>query len=224
MLRCEEDQAAELFRIAKGDRVLNILCLNRDMANQMYLLKDQTLLFAHGAIMETEDGIRLESRMAANRMYSYPKDGFCGNENVVRADETDPVFDIWKADTQERELSAKVVQTAATRFTVKLPENFMDGLKDLLVQIRYQGDIGHLFINGTMVNDNFCNGDVWEFGVRTFEEELKEHPLTLTITPLRVGANVNVESAMAARMENAEAYIGELERVELCPVYEFVLR
>jgi hypothetical protein len=33
-----------------------------------------------------------------------------------------------------------------------------------------------------------------------------------------------VESAMAARMENAEAYIGELERVELCPVYEFVLR
>ena len=224
VLRCEEDQAAELFRIAKGDRVLNILCLKRDMANQMYLLKDQTLLFAHGAIMETEDGIRLESRMAANRMYSYPKDGFCGNENVVRADETDPVFDIWKADTQERELSAKVVQTAATRFTVKLPENFMDGLKDLLVQIRYQGDIGHLFINGTMVNDNFCNGDVWEFGVRTFEEELKEHPLTLTITPLRVGANVNVESAMAARMENAEAYIGELERVELCPVYEFVLR
>lgn len=224
VLRCEEDQAAELFRIAKGDRVLNILCLNRDMANQMYLLKDQTLLFAHGAIMETEDGIRLESRMAANRMYSYPKDGFCGNENVVRADETDPVFDIWKADTQERELSAKVVQTAATRFTVKLPENFMDGLKDLLVQIRYQGDIGHLFINGTMVNDNFCNGDVWEFGVRTFEEELKEHPLTLAITPLRVGANVNVESAMAARMENAEAYIGELERVELCPVYEFVLR
>ena len=63
----------------------------------------------------------------------------------------------------------------------------MDGLKDLLVQIRYQGDIGHLFINGTMVNDNFCNGDVWEFGVRTFEEELKEHPLTLTITPLSGG-------------------------------------
>ena len=74
------------------------------------------------------------------------------------------------------------------------------------------------------MNDNFCNGDVWEFGVRTFEEELKEHPLTPAITPLRVGANVNVESAMAARMENAEAYIGELERVELCPVYEFVLR
>lgn len=205
---------------------MKILCLNRDMANQMYLLEDRTLLFAKGAVMETKDGIRLETRMAENKIYTYPKNCFYGSADMQKAEtgENDPIFDIWKVRTEEKQLSAEVVQTAATRYTVKLPDNFMEGLKDILVQIRYQGDIGHAFINGVMVNDNFCNGDVWEIGVRTFKEKLEEYPFTIAITPLKMGANVNVESAMAARMENVEAYIGELESVNLSPVYEFILR
>lgn len=224
VLICDKKEAAELFEAVKGDNTLKILCLNRDMANQMYLLKDQTLLFAKGAVMETEDGIRLETKMAVNRICSYPKNSFSGSVHVKKEDDTDPIFDIWKAETLEKQLEAQVVQTAASRYTVKLPENFMNGLKDILVQIYYQGDIAHAFIDGTMVNDNFCNKDVWEIGVRTFKDKLEEYPLTIAITPLKVGANVNVESAMAARMENAEAYIGELKSVSLSPVYELVLR
>ena len=101
------------------------------------------------------------------------------------------------------------------------PEDFMEGLKDVLLQIRYKGDIGYAFINGEMVHDNFWNGDLWEIGLRTLAEKLKKDPLTISITPLKEGANVNVESAMAARMENVKAYTGELESVELKPVYEF---
>ncbi len=32
--------------------------------------------------------------------------------------------------------------------------------------------------------------------------------------------NVNVESAMAARMEDVQTYTASLERVSVCPVYE----
>lgn len=226
VLVCEDSQSAELFEVTKGEISLKILCLNRDMANQMYLLEDRTLLLAKGALMETKDGIRLETRMAENKIYTYPKNCFYGSADMQKAEtgESNPIFDIWKVRTEEKQLSAEVVQTAATRYTVKLPDNFMEGLKDILVQIRYQGDIGHAFINGVMVNDNFCNGDVWEIGVRTFKEKLEEYPFTIAITPLKKGANVNVESAMAARMENVEAYIGELVSVNLSPVYEFMLK
>ena len=223
-LFCGQNASAELFTVAKGDISFKILCLNREMANQIYLLEDQTLLFAKGAVMESREGIRLETRMEDNRIYSYPKNKFCGSTDIMKLECEESIFDIWKAKKPEKQLSAEIVQTAATRYTVKLPENFMDGLKDILVQIRYQGDIGHAFIDGVMVNDNFCNGDVWEIGVRTFKEKLEKYPFTIAITPLKEGANVNVESAMAARMENAEAYIGELKSVELCPVYEVVLR
>lgn len=39
----------------------------------MYLLRDQTLLFARGAVMEEEDRIRLETESAYNKVMSYPK-------------------------------------------------------------------------------------------------------------------------------------------------------
>ena len=129
------------------------------------------------------------------------------------------------------------------------PEDFMEGLKDVLLQIRYKGDIGYAFINGEMVHDNFWNGDLrykgdigyafingemvhdnfwngdlWEIGLRTLAEKLKKDPLTISITPLKEGASVNVESAMAARMENVKAYTGELESVGLKPVYEFAFQ
>lgn len=100
----------------------------------------------------------------------------------------------------------------------------MTELKDARLQIDYSGDIGYLFINGDLINDNFCNGNTWEIGLRTFSDRLKNNPLTLSITPLREGVNVNVESAMAARMENAEAYVAELKNVKVCPVYEIKLR
>ena len=104
------------------------------------------------------------------------------------------------------------------------PEDFMEGLKDVLLQIRYKGDIGYAFIDGEMVHDNFWNGGRWEIGLRTFAERRKKDPLTISITPLKEGASVNVESTMAARMENVKAYTGELESVDLKPVYEFAFQ
>ena len=82
--------------------------------------------------------------------------------------------------------------------------------QDALLCVDCTGDIGSAFINGDMINDNFCNHSTWEIGLRTFARRLEKHPLTISITPLREGRNVNVESAMAARMENAEKYIYNL--------------
>lgn len=48
--------------------------------------------------------------------------------------------------------------------------------------------------------------------------------LVLTITPIREGANVNVESAMAARMERSDGQTAALESVEIVPVHRSMLR
>ena len=56
-----------------------------------------------------------------------------------------------------------------------------------------------------------------------FEEQLKDQCLTIYITPLKEGANVNVESAMAARKEEITSSIGEISNVRVCPVYEIKL-
>ena len=80
-----------------------------------------------------------------------------------------------------------------------------------------------LFLGNTMISDNFCNGDTWEIGLRERKEALKKVQPVLTVAPIREGATVNVESAMAARNEVADREIARLDRVALQPVYEIRL-
>lgn len=228
---CTSRDAAEAFRVRKPapsgrseeDLSVEILCLDRTLANQMYLLSDGTLLFAEGAVMEDENGIRLESVTSENRILSFPKGRTRLSYAQPVSGTAEDLFDVWTANADHKEIPVTVKQTAVSKYEVSIPEHFMDGLKDALLQIDYNGDIGCAFIDGDMIHDNFCNQDTWEIGLRTFADRLKETPLTLSIAPLREGVNVNVESAMAARMESAKAYIAELKGVKLCPVYELKL-
>ena len=55
-----------------------------------------------------------------------------------------------------------------------------------------------------------------------YREKL-DRPFTLYIAPLREGASVNVESAMAARNEKANALIADLNGIRVQPVYEVKL-
>ena len=96
----------------------------------------------------------------------------------------------------------------------------MQGMKDARLQLDYSGDIGHAFIDGKMIHDNFCNGTVWEIGLKDFEEMLAENPITIYITPLKEGAKLNAESAMAFCLEDAEKCTGELKDIRVEPVYE----
>ena len=221
--KCDCEKSAELFEVVKNDIAIQILLINRDLANKMYLLKDQTLLFTKGTVMETEDDLRIETKDSWNQIITYPKKAFQANGAIAKIEE-DEIFDIWKAVISPKEISAKVTKNAMNKYSIRIPENFMEGVKDVILQMNYQGDIAHAFLNGVMINDNFYNGAVWEIGLRTFEASLKENAITISITPWRKGVNVNVESAMAGRMENVEERIADLEQVQLCPVYELKLK
>ena len=96
----------------------------------------------------------------------------------------------------------------------------MDGVKEAILQIHYDGNIGQAFIDGDMIHDNFCNGAVWEIGLKKYADRLKDTPLTIYIVPLKKGAKVNVESAMAARKEEVDEITGQLYLAEIMLVYE----
>ena len=100
---------------------------------------------------------------------------------VTKLLETDnTIFDLWKADTNARQIPVRITQTARTKYELSFPEGFMDGLKDALLCVDYTGDIGSAFINGDMINDNFCNHSTWEIGLRTFARRL----INVTVKPV----------------------------------------
>ena len=132
------------------------------------------------------------------------------------------VWGVRHASVPKREIPVAVEAAAPCRWTLRLPADALDGLKDVRLQIRYRGDIGTLFLNGAMVSDNFSNGDAWEVGLMEHRDAL-DGEWVLKIAPLREGAQVNVESAMAARNEEVRSSIAALESVKAAPVYEIRL-
>ena len=100
----------------------------------------------------------------------------------------------------------------------------MAGLKDAILQLDYRADIGWLYLGQELISDNFCNMDTWEVGLMEHMEALKTQKPVLKLAPIREGARVNVESAMAARNESVKALVAELRGARIRPVYEVRLQ
>lgn len=199
------NEDCKILKAKKAGKEIRLLIISRALANQMFRINDDRLAFADQAFLETEEGIRLETTCEDNLV------GVFAEEDAI----------VWQSvKTDKKETSVRYTQVAQNRYIVKFEDDFMKDLKDVRLQIDYVGDIGHAFINGKMIHDNFYNGAVWEIGLKEYEEELKEHPLTIYITPLKEGVNVNVESGMAARIEEVEKATGEILSIRMQPVYE----
>lgn len=102
------------------------------------------------------------------------------------------------------------------------PENF-EGVKQLILRIAYEGDVGYAFINGEMIHDNFCNGAPWEIDLYPYREKLVKHGMYLYISPKRFGAYVDNSSAMAARFEIAKEQVARIDSVEIEAVKQVAL-
>lgn len=216
------DADVRSFTVSKGKLRVDALVLSRELTNQMFLLRNGILVFTDAALLEDADGgLWLETVSAENVLRCYPAD-VLDSTGARRIDNPGPLG-AYRLDAPQRDIEPVVKQTAPFRYTVSLPKDFMDGIKDARLQIDYTGDIGRLFLDNVMVHDNFCNGDTWEFGLMEYREALENAPLVLTIAPIREGVSVNVESAMAARSEDAKALVAELRSVRVKPVYDIKL-
>lgn len=109
------------------------------------------------------------------------------------------------------------------RAVVRVPSETFSGYKHLILQVKYQGDIGYAFTDGQMFHDNFCNGAPWEIDLKLQEQKIIEKGMYLYISPVKKGARVHSESAMAARFETAEEQTAELEDIRLVGVYDIVI-
>lgn len=220
--RCAENLTAEEFTVEKEKYRLRVLVINRSLANQMYKISGERLVFAEAALLENQDGIFLETNTHRNTVYAYPVGALPKWESVER--KIEGPLEMFCLETVERPIKVKVQPVAKNRYTITFPENFMEGLKDARLRISYTGDIGHAFLEGILINDNFENGAVWEIGLKDYAEKLNRVPLTMYISPLKQGAYVNVQSSMAAQVEEVKAYIEELEKVEVQSIYEIKLQ
>ncbi|OZG64066.1 beta-galactosidase [Bifidobacterium eulemuris] len=214
------------FEVEDNGNIVSIVVVSRAWANAMTVVDDEALVFS---AVPTGEWDSAESIVpAADAPAAYIADGKVKVESLDAdiAVETFPAdyLSSSSASFAPHVVTPVVERLSDTRYVITLPDDLMasEGVKDVRLKIRYQGDIGWLWAGATLVDDNFANGDVWEIGLREHADLLVDNRnrLVLTITPIKEGANVNVESAMAARMENVDARIAGLVSIEARAVYE----
>ena len=220
--RLPAGESARLFSVRKDDTELDILLVSRETANRLFLLKDGSLVFTEAALLEDENGrLRLETERTENTLLCWPPERLGASGKLARKQSAGPLG-VWQADTDAVTPPLATDHPHRRKYVFSLPE-FPETLKDLRLRIDYDGDIGMLFLGNAMISDHFCNGDTWEIGLREYRDRLKTEKPVLTIAPLREGASVHVESAMAARNETADRETAVLKAAKLQPVYEIKL-
>jgi hypothetical protein len=170
-----------------------------------------------GTLLQDGKTLRIESEREEESIYFWPE----VRMESEKASLTLGIFKGFLLRKTKKDLTVEIKQIGPTRYTIKVPDNYMNGIKEMILSIQYRGDIAHLFIDGDMIADNFCNGQPWETGLKLFEKDLAGEKITLRITPLKEGSHINVESTMAARKEEVDKIVASVEKIILKPVYEY---
>jgi beta-galactosidase len=112
----------------------------------------------------------------------------------------------------------------AAEWAIVIPPGAMQGLSNLYLQIRYQGDLARLYSGNRLLTDNFYNGRPWTIGLRRFLAWNREggDKFLLSILPLRKDAPVYLQLPNPIQFpENGQAV--RLDQVRLIPEYQLIL-
>ena len=207
-----DDRELISFRVRHGKDTARIICVDRVLADCMTLTDGRHLMIAgektdiyehHGDII-----LETDTTVADVTCLTQPDDDIAGATTRTL-----------HIDFLDHPITLQTRRIHDDRYTVTmpddLPERFDDDIADLILDIRYQGDIGWLYLDGELISDNFNNGATWQIGLREYAHRLAGRTLTLVITPWKSGSSVNVDSPMAARMEHADDTIAALESISI---------
>jgi len=110
----------------------------------------------------------------------------------------------------------------AAKWSIALSPGAMDGLSELFLQVKYQGDVARLYAAHKLLIDDFYNGQPWSIGLRRFMDTQHAQNFELSILPLRKDAPVYFELQDRPGF-SSNGQIVNLEDLRLVPEYQLVI-
>lgn len=234
LLRCAPEAGrTSHFTVVGTQGAITVVTLTREDSLHFYKLdcgRGETAYLSDAPLLWDGEALKAETQAESVTVAAYPAGSLDGLAADTQVKAVEPVsVDLFRGtklilrDGLTAQTPLKPTQAGPSRYTLDIPETALRGHKTVLLQVKYLGDIGHAFINGEMIADNFSNGGVWDIRVDDHVDGLARYPLTIYITPIKENANVNVDSPMAARMENLSGIKAELDAAWLQPVQEVTI-
>ena len=132
----------------------------------------------------------------------------------------DGVFSLYRLAVPAKRIEVAVRKESPSLAEVSVPAGAFEGVRDVILSIDYDGDVGHAFIDGRLIADNFCNGTPWEIGLGNLRPRVEHKQICIRITPRREGTLVVQESGMALQQTLKGREVAEIRSVTATPVRE----
>ena len=111
----------------------------------------------------------------------------------------------------------------AADWRISVPGISSAGVSDAFLRIDYWGDVGRLYLDGRLLDDDYFTGTIWEIGLKRFMPKVFERPLTLEVLPLHDNAPIYLptDAKLSLRQSGGGAYV---RSISLVPEYEVQIR
>jgi hypothetical protein len=130
-----------------------------------------------------------------------------------------------RADFRARgvaEAPSEAALPGSARWSIGVPADALNGLSELFLDVKYQGDVARLYDHGKLLDDDFYNGQPWSIGLRRFLTAGKSWNLELDVLPLPKDAPIYIEVARPIHSaQNGQAC--SVESIRLTPEYQLVI-
>jgi hypothetical protein len=136
---------------------------------------------------------------------------------------TEGIFTKYELKILKPGLDLEIMKVQKNKAIIKVSQELFSGVKEVMLRIKYTGDIGYAFIDGELMHDDFCNGTPWEIGLKQFEKKTLESGMYIYISPIKIGSTVKSDSTMAGRLETTEQEIAEIDSITAIPVCEIIM-
>lgn len=244
---------ADALTINNGDKTIRVVVLTRSAAEKIYMgeLGGQTrLISSANDVIFTPRGLDLVTRKGKEFTVGiFPALTAKPDANLSLSSSKDGIFQTYSAKAKKKTITATLTKTREAQpvpplmigglakaalqpipevygksaaWSISIPKDALAEVNNAWLHIDYQGDIGRIFSGATMLDDHYYSGKIWEIGLKKFTDEI-QHPLTLTILPLRKDAPIYIDEAVRAKLPTSDQ-VAEIKSVTLIPEYKLTLQ
>jgi hypothetical protein len=133
-------------------------------------------------------------------------------------------FTSYEVHVDARKIHLEVNQPGDGEAEIQVPEKAFEGVRDVLLRVEYDGDVGNAFVDGRLIADDFCNGTPWVIALDRFRSDLAGKGIYLHVSPRRDGTMVVRESGMAVQQELKGTSVARISSISAMPEREVTLR
>lgn len=153
----------------------------------------------------------------------YPEAQRLAMQGVETDGTKDGIFTVFKITQPSWEGHVNVGEAGPGKAIVSVPADALEGLHDVMLRVDYLGSVGNAFMDGRLVADNFCNGQIWEIGLRRFFPEISEEGMYIHVIPYQKGSDVVFEPGLEFRHEFDAEETAKIFSIEAMPVYRALI-